>query len=135
MIRYGSVRGALLCLTLLVACGPVAYVGEVTRKASDRVEKARAAEADKYAPYYWTRAKEYLYKARERAAYADYQGANRFGRLAAEAADLAEQEAVAAKKDPSKRPLNLPPDVAPAKDKDKKDLDDETPLAPAKGEQ
>ncbi len=127
MIRYGSVRCCVaIVLTLLVACGPVAYVGEVTRKASDRVEKARAAEADKYAPYYWTRAKEYLYKARERAAYADYQGANRFGRLAAEAADLAEQAAVEAKRDPSKRPRDMKPDVAPAKD--------DEPLAPAKGD-
>ena len=123
-------RAALVILVLaLTACGPVAYVSEVTRKASDRVEKARAAEADKYAPYYWTRAREYLHKARERAAYADYQGANRFGRLASEAADLAEQAAVEAKKDPSKRPLDMKPDVAPAKPKD---VDDETPLAPAK---
>jgi hypothetical protein len=120
----------LLIVITLTACGPVAYVSEVTRKANDRVEKARAAEADKYAPYYWTRAKEYLFKARERAAYADYQGANRFGRLAAEAADLAEQAAIEAKKDPSKRPLELAPDVAPAKTKD---ADPEEPLAPAKG--
>ena|SRR5689334_24657796 len=110
-------RLVLLVTIVLGACGPVAYVGEVTRKASDRVEAARRAEADVYAPYHWTRAKEYLYKARERAAYADYQGANRFGRLAAESADLAEQMAVQAKKDPSKRPLNMKPDVAPAKDK------------------
>ncbi len=102
----------------LVGCGPIIYLNEVTRRASSAVEEARAAEADKYAPYYWTRAKEYLYKARERAAHADYQGANRFGRLAAESADLAEQAAVEAKKDPSKRPLDLKrgPDVAPAKD-------------------
>jgi len=112
--KLGAMRPLLFVLAL-TACGPVAYVGEVTRKASDRVEKARVAEADKYAPYYWTRAKEYLYKARERAAYADYQGANRFGRLAAESADLAEQASVAAKKDPSKRPLDLKPEVAPAK--------------------
>ena len=107
---------ALVIVLVLTSCGPVAYVSEVTRKASDRVEKARIAEADKYAPYYWTRAKEYLYKSRERAAHADYQGANRFGQLAAEAADLAEQAAVEAKKNPSKRPLDMKPDLAPAKD-------------------
>ncbi len=122
-------RAVVLLVLVLTACGPVAYVSEVTRKASDRVEKARAAEADKYAPYYWTRAREYLHKARERAAYADYQGANRFGRLASEAAELAEQTAVEAKKDPSKRPIDAKPDVAPAKPND---VDDETPLAPAK---
>lgn len=129
--KVAVVRVLALVLVLVAACGPVAYVGEVTRKASDRVDKAKAVDADKYAPYYWTRAKEYLVKARERAAYADYQGANRFGRLAAEAADLAEQEAIAAKKDPSKRPLDLKPDVAPAKPKDK----DDAPIAPAKGDQ
>jgi hypothetical protein len=100
---------------LVTACGPIAYVNDVTRKASDSVERAHTAEADKYAPYYWTRAKEYLVKARERAAHADYQGANRFGRLATEAAQLAEQEAALAKKNPAKRPLELTPTVAPAK--------------------
>jgi len=105
----------LVVVTTAVACGPIEYINDVTRRASTRVERAKAAEADKYAPYYWTRAKEYLHKARERAAYADYQGANRFGRLASEAADLAEQAAVEAKADPSKRPLTLQPDVAPAK--------------------
>ena len=117
-------RTWVLVALALGACGPIVYVNDVTRKASSSVEQARAAEADKYAPYYWTRAKEYLHKARERAAYADYQGANRFGRLATEAAQLAEQTAIEAKKDPSKRPLELTP--APAKG------DDDAPIAPAK---
>ena len=118
-----------LLVSLVVACGPIEYVNDVTRHASDRVEAAKAADADKYAPYYWTRAKEYLQKARERAAYADYQGANRFGRLASEAADLAEQASAEAKKNPKKRPIGLAPDVAPAKD-DKADK----AIAPAKDE-
>jgi hypothetical protein len=116
-----------ILVVALAACGPTEYISQVTRRASVRVEAARAADADKYAPYYWTRAKEYLYKARERAAYADFQGANRFGRLASEAADLAEQMAIAAKKDPSKRPLDMKPDIAPAKGPDA-----EPPVAPAK---
>ena len=61
----------VLVFLLVVGCGPIEYVNDVTRRASDRVEAAKAADADKYAPYYWTRAKEYLYKARERAAYAE----------------------------------------------------------------
>jgi hypothetical protein len=101
----------------LAACGPIAYVNEVTRRADDAVEAARAAEVQKLAPYWWTRATQYLHKARERAAHADFQGANRFGRLAAEAAEKAIVEA----KDPSKQPIDLsepekPPGVAPAKD-------------------
>ena len=126
MISSETMRAMVVLALALGACGPIAYVNDVTRKASSSVDQARAAEADKYAPYYWTRAKEYLHKARERAAYADYQGANRFGRLATEAAQLAEQTAIEAKKDPSKRPLELDKTPAPAKG------DGGGPIAPAK---
>ena len=111
----------------LAACGPITYVGEVTRKATDAVAAARAVQAEKYAPYWWTRATQYLHKAQEVAAHADFQGANRFGRLATEAANKATEEATLAAKDPSRRPLDLPPDVAPAKDQTP------APVAPAKG--
>ncbi|HEU0032721.1 MAG TPA: DUF4398 domain-containing protein [Kofleriaceae bacterium] len=116
MVR--TVRWVLVtCLALSAgACGPIVYVNRVTRTATDAIRAAEAAEAPKYAPYYYTRAKEYLAKAREVGAHADYQGANRYGRLATEAAQLAEQTAIEARKDPSKRPLDLGPDVAPAKD-------------------
>lgn len=105
---------------VLAGCGPIVYVSEVTHHASDAVDAARAAHADKYAPYWWTRATQYLAKARAIAAYADFQGANRFGRLATEAANKATEEAMIAEQDPSKRPLDDPagdhPGVAPAKD-------------------
>src|SRR5258706_14209938 len=111
----------LLLVLAIAACGPVAYVGQVTLKADDAVEAARQAEADKYSPYYWTRATQYLRMAREVAGHADYQGANRFGRLATEAAVKAKAEAEIAAKDPSKRPLEDKPatggsKLAPAKD-------------------
>ena len=110
----------------LVGCGPIIYVNEVTRRASSAVDEARAAEADKYSPYYWTRATQYLHKARELAAHADMQEANRYGRLATEAAELALEEATTASKDPTKRaaPAKEPGEVAPAKD--------DKPVAPAK---
>ena len=98
----------------LAACGPIAYVNEVTRRADDAVAEARLVEAEKNAPYWYTRATQYLHKARENAARADFQGANRFGRLAAEAAEQAIVEA----KDPSKRPI------------DPNALDDDAPPAP-----
>ena len=114
---------------LISACGPIAYVGQVTLRADDAVEAARAAEADKYSPYWWTRAKEYLYMAREVAGHADYQGANHFGRLAEEAAIKAKAEAEAHPKvEPAKvevvpaKPVDT---VAPAKDP-------KTEIAPAK---
>lgn len=113
-------------LAAATACGPVTYVGEVTRKANDAVEAARAVHADKYAPYWWTRATQYLHKAHEVAAHADFQGANRFGRIAAEAATKATEEATLAAKDASRRRLDLPPDVAPAKEQAP------APVAPAK---
>lgn len=100
-------------LGALGACGPVAYVNQVTRSSADAIDAARDAEAEKYAPYYWTRAIEYRYKAKQRAAKADFQGANRFGRLATEAAEVAAQEAVAVKKDPSKGPLDVKKRAAP----------------------
>ena len=114
-----SLRPSVLVLVLALggaACGPIAYVNEVTRKASDSVDQARAAQADKYAPYYWTRATQYLHQAKVLAAHADFQAANRFGRLANEAAEKAVVEAAAAAKDPSKRPLELNKQIAPAKD-------------------
>jgi hypothetical protein len=86
----------------LAACGPIAYVSE-TRRADDAVAQARHVEAEKHAPYWWTRAREYLHKARENAARADFQGANRFGRLATAAA----RQAVVDAQDPSKRPIDL----------------------------
>ena len=117
----------VLALALAAGCGPIAYVQTVPTDAAPAVERARAAQADKYAPYYWTRATQYLHMAREVAAHADYQGANRFGRLAAEAANNAVTEAAIVQKDPSKGPIVIEKqdsDVAPAKG--------EAPLAPAK---
>jgi hypothetical protein len=121
MTGVPRVRGARgLCLALLAAlvcagCGPIRYVGQVQR-AEAAVDAARAAHADSYSPYWWTRATQYLRKARALAGYADFQGANRFGRLAAEAANVAEQEAVVAGKDRAPPPSDDKRRVAPAKD-------------------
>lgn len=101
-------------------CGPIVYVSQ-TREASDAIDTAREANAEKYAPYWWTRAVQYLEKAREIAAYADFQGANRFSQLATEAATKATEEAQAAAADPAKRPVQVVPapaiNLAPAKDR------------------
>jgi hypothetical protein len=94
-------RGWVLAIYLFAAsaCGPIVYMNEVTRKAATSVDEARAVQADKHAPYYWTRAKQYLKQAQVLAAHADFQGANRFGRLASEAAEkaIAESKAASAK--------------------------------------
>jgi lipopolysaccharide biosynthesis regulator YciM len=77
---------AVLGLMLATACGPITYVNQVTRKASREVDAARSAQADTLAPYHFTLAVEYLEKAREEAAHADFAAANRLGKKAAEAA-------------------------------------------------
>ena len=113
----------------VASCGPFAYVDQVTLHADDAVEEARTAGAAQYSPYYWTRATQYLVMAREVAAHADFQGANRFGRLAEEAAIKAKAEALAKRSEPTpaapiapiapadKPATTLPSDsVAPAKD-------------------
>lgn len=87
-------------LSAAMGCGPIEYVSEV-HHASDAVDTARAAHAEQASPYWWTRATQYLAKAREVAAYADFQGANRFSRLATEAADKATAEAQAAPAKPA----------------------------------
>lgn len=125
----GPMRSWVLALAVMACgCGPIAYINQVTRDASTKVDHARTLGADKYSPYWWTRATQYLRMSREVAAHADFQGANHFGRLASEAADQAAQEAEVAAKDPTKRPIDPAapdPTVAPAKDGD---------VAPAKGD-
>ena len=102
-IRFPIFLMALVLLTcwLTIGCGPVNYVNQVTRKASAAVASAKAARAEKYSPYWYTLAVEYLRKAREEASFADYEAANRFGRKATEAAQKAKKEAIARAADPS----------------------------------
>lgn len=106
-----SVRMPRLALVLVLAigCGPIEYVGQVTRGASNAVEQARAANAAKYAPYWWTRAIEYLDKAREQAAHANFGAANRFGKISAEAAEHARVDAIRRAGDPSSMDEITPP--------------------------
>ena len=92
---------ATLLLCWASACGPIEYVSHVAFSASDKVEAARAAEAAKWSPYWWTRAVEYLHQAKVEAAYAHFEAANHFGRLSEEAADHAREEALRRASDPA----------------------------------
>jgi len=129
-------RVALAALSMmvlgLVACGPIEYVNQVTRRASTEVDAARSARADQLAPYEYTLAVEYLHKAREEAAAADYQAANRFGRKSAAAAAHARELAKARAADPARAERELPPKSL-SKDGSVAPLDDDEPPRDASG--
>jgi len=129
-------RVALAALSMavlgLVGSGPIEYINQVTRRASSQVDAARAARADQLAPYEYTLAVEYLHKAREEAAAADYQAANRFGRKAAVAAGKARELAVARAADPQRAERELPPKGL-LKDGRVAPLDDDEPPRDASG--
>ena len=119
--------------------GPIGYVGNVTRNASSAVDEARAVNAARYAPYWWTRATEYLHQARVEAAGSDWQAANRFGRLALAAAEQAKADAIRRAADPTLMDEITPPPLSPARGEGGVAPaigDDETPppLAPATGD-
>jgi hypothetical protein len=115
-------------LLLAGACGPVEYIGQVTRRASSEVAAAKTAGADRYAPYEYTAAVEYLHKAREEAGYADFQAAIRFGKKAEELAKRASELAKAGKQS------DTPPDgaVPPGPDVPAPDEKAPDPNAPKK---
>ena len=82
----------LLLAPLMVSalgCGPVEYINQVGNKAASAVSAAKLASAERYAPYEYTAAEEYLHKAREEAGHAEYQDAIEYGRKAEELANRA----------------------------------------------
>jgi len=94
-----ALGGALALVASLTAsvsgCGPIEYINQVGVKAAGAVSAAKLAQADRYAPYEYTAAEEYLHKAREEAGYAEYEDAIEFGRKAEELANRGRAIAVA----------------------------------------
>jgi hypothetical protein len=95
-------------VVLLSGCGPIEYVNQVTRTGADAIEVARRQNAPVAAPYWWTRALLYHHKAKDQAAHAGFGAANRYGRIAIEAAEKA-AEAAAQKPAPMKAPAGAAP--------------------------
>ena len=87
-------RAFALAVCLAWGCGPVNYIAEVSLRASRSVETARGAGADKYAPYEFTSAVEYLHKAKEEAGSADFQASVHFGQKAIDMAEKARKIAL-----------------------------------------
>lgn len=113
--RSFSLLASATMLITLGACGPIEYVNRVTQRANSAVEVAQADKANELSPYWWTRATLYLHKAREEAAHAGFAAANRFGRIAGDAAERASEEAAGAKASPktAKSPKAAAKDAAP----------------------
>jgi hypothetical protein len=98
-------RGTIL-LCLLLGCGPVTATS-VIDDADVALVRARAADADRYAPYEATLAELYLAKAREEQGHARYSDARALAtealrHAAAAARQAAEKRAVSAS-DPAAR--------------------------------
>jgi hypothetical protein len=71
---------ALGLLPLLLGCGPISYVKDVSPRTAAALNQARADQADQYAPYEYTKASLYYDKARDEAGHAYYQQAADWGR-------------------------------------------------------
>jgi hypothetical protein len=81
------------CL-LAVGCGPVEYINQVGNRAASAVSAAKLASAERYAPYEYTAAQEYLHKAREEAGHAEYEDAIDYGHKAEDLANRARAIAI-----------------------------------------
>ena len=103
---------ALLAVAL-TACGPVGYLQQVHRRATEAVEEARRAGAESAAPYEYTSAVAYLTKAREEGDQAAYGSAIEFGRRAEE---FAMQASLIARRQKQARPVGAPPGAGDAAD-------------------
>ena len=79
----------VLGAVLLLGCGPVEYLNQVNGRAVAALAQARRDQAERYAPFEYTAANEYLQEAREKGARSAYQRAIEYGRRAQELAERA----------------------------------------------
>jgi hypothetical protein len=94
----------------LGGCGPIISTSMIM-DAEAKLAAAKAAEAERFAPYEFTAAGEYLHKAHEELGYADYGPAIDYAFKAAEAAERGTKRA----SDEKAKHLAAPPDApAPA---------------------
>jgi len=73
-------RALALGLLLSAGCGPIVYMKDVSPRAAAALNQAQADEAEKYAPYEYTKASLYYDMAREEAGHAYYQNAVDWGK-------------------------------------------------------
>jgi hypothetical protein len=85
----------LVLLGAVSACGPLRSTAYLL-DADVALEAARTANADKYAPYEYTAAQMYLFKAREEVGYSAYDVALDFAQKASKYANEAKEKAMSA---------------------------------------
>jgi hypothetical protein len=87
---------AAVTVVCVGGCGPIEYLNQVGYRAAGAVAAAKRAEAERYAPFEFTAAQEYLHKAREEAGYSQYETSIEYGRRAEEMANRARAIAITA---------------------------------------
>ena len=100
---------AVLAVAPLLGCGPVEYISQVSNRAASAVSSAKLAQGDRYAPYEYTAAEEYLHKAREEGGYAEYQDAIEYGKKAEDLANRARAIAVSRQAEAASKSTRLTP--------------------------
>jgi hypothetical protein len=97
-----------LGMLLLLGCGPIVYVKDVSPRAAAALRQARADQAEQFAPYEYTKASLYYDKAREEAGHAYFQNAVDWGRRSLDcsrrASGLARAAAQTKRADETQRP-------------------------------
>ena len=84
---------SVAALALGVGCGPFGYLKKVAKDASRAVADAKAVEAEKYAPYEYWGAVEYLEQAKVLMAYSEYERSFDYGTRAKQLAEEAKAKA------------------------------------------
>lgn len=109
---------------LVLGCGPIEYLSQVTSRASTAVAQAKREGADVDAPYEFVAAEGYLEKAREEAARSEYQASLEYGRrseeLATKALAIHREKALRQRQ---RKPLHDLPSEAPTDDAARDDKD------------
>ena len=129
-------KGAIVwTVATLIAggCGPIEYLNQVGAKAASAVSAAKQAQADRYAPYEYTAAEEYLHKAREEAGYAQYQDSIEFGRKAEELAVRARAIALSRLSQPTTSRISSPLRLSPSSSDEPDRAVEPAPPAPSEG--
>lgn len=107
---YISLMGFLAILLFSGGCvGPI-WSSVLILDAASSFKAAKTVDAEKYAPYEYYKAEEFLHKARQKEAYGQFERAVDYAKIAKEMADLAQKKSHDAKAQES-GPSVVPPNI------------------------